>query len=884
MAAGRIKGITIEIGGDTTKLVSALAKVDNAISKTQSNLRDINRALKLDPSNTALLKDKQVELSKAIEETKQKLKTEKEAYEQLSKADRTPENVEKMRQLKTQIDLDTAALKELESQARQSASVLGTQMQIAGEKIKEVGDKVREVGDKIAGFGQKMTTAVTLPIVAAGTKAAKSFYEVDKTMTLTNQTMGSTAEEAEMLDKAMQDAARNSVYSMNEAAEATLNFARAGLDATQAAQILAPAMALAAGEGGNLDTVSQGLVGTLNGFGDDFGQAAHYADVFANACNNSMLDVDSLANSMGIAANVFKTAGYSVEDAALYIGVMADKNIEAGEAANALKTGIARLVSPAKEGAAAMEELGISVTNADGSMKDTITIQKELHDAFAGLSESEQIAAASAIFGKMQMSKWLALINTAPEDVLKLADAIGVDNTAMEMSDAMMEGQAGSIMRLKSSLDVLMYSFGQIIAEYIQPLVDKLQELTDKFQSLDEEDKKHIVQIAAIIAAIGPALIIIGKVISAIGIIISGIGSVVSVIGGLITAISAIAAPVLIVIGVIAALVAAFVYFYNTNEEFRNKVNEIWENIKTAVSSFFETCKAWFDAFVTWITPIVDAVSGAMSAIFELVSTIAGLLFDGIKAKMEENKAFIQAALDALKIIFSSAWSVISNGVQFTLNLIKTIFSTFFNVVQNLAKAWTAVLKGDWKGALDFLKTAATTALDGVKRIFTSFKDSLTNVFKGIKESMLNWGKDMIANLISGIKSKIGDVAQSMADVANTIKQYIHFSVPDVGPLAQADKWMPDMMDLFAQGILDNKDILTNAVSDAFDLKPYIMSLDRSARTMASNTAPDVISSANGNVNVIVTLQGDADRLFRVMSYEAQRNREITGQSALAGF
>ena len=465
MAAGRIKGITIEIGGDTTKLVSALAKVDNAISKTQTNLRDINKALKLDPTNTALLKDKQVELSKAIEDTKRKLDTEKQAYEQLSHADKTPENVEKMRQLKTQIDLDTAALKQLEEQARQSASVLGTQMQVAGEKIKEVGDKVKSVGDKIANFGQKLTTTVTLPIVAAGTKAAQSFYEVDKTMTLTNQTMGSTAEEAKMLNAAMQEAARNSIYSMSDAANATLNFARAGLDAAQAADILAPAMALAAGEGGNLDTVSQGLVGTLNGFGADFNQAAHYADVFANACNNSMLDVDSLSNSMGIAANVFKTAGYSVEDAALYIGVMADKNIEAGEAANALKTGIARLVSPAKQGAEALDALNWSITNADGTMKDTITIQKELHDKFKDLSEAEQISAASAIFGKMQMSKWLALINTAPEDVQKLADSIGVNNTAMEMSDAMMEGQAGSILRLKSSLDVLMNSFCDNLSE-----------------------------------------------------------------------------------------------------------------------------------------------------------------------------------------------------------------------------------------------------------------------------------------------------------------------------------------------------------------------------------------------------------------------------------
>ena len=883
MAAGRIKGITIEIGGDTTKLTQALSKVDNALGKTKTNLRDIERALKFNPSSTALLKDKQVELSKAIEQTKERLKAEKEAYEQLSHADKTPENIEKMRQLKTQIDLDTEALRQLEQEARQSASVLGTQMQIAGEKVKEVGEKIKEVGDKIAGFGKEMTTKVTLPIVAAGAKAAKSFYAVDKTMVLTNETMANTAEEAEMLDKAMQDAARNSVYGMDEAATATLNFARAGLDAAQAANILAPAMALAAGEGGDLDTVSAGLVGTINGFGDTFENAGHYADVFANACNNSALEINSLSDSMGIAAPVFKTAGYTVKDAALYIGVMADKNIEAGEAANALKTGIARLVSPAKQGAEAMEALGIEVTNADGSMKDTITIQSELHDKFKDLSESEQIAAASAIFGKMQMSKWLALINTAPEDVQKLSDALDKENTAMDMAGAMMEGQAGSIERLKSSLDVLMYSFGKIVAEYLQPVVDKLQELTDKFQALDEEDKKRIVQIAAIIAAVGPALIIIGKVISAIGMIVSVAGSVMSAIGGIISALAALAAPVLIVIGVIAALVAAFVYFYNTNEEFRGKVQEIWENIKTAVSSFFETAKTYFDAFVTWITPIVDAVSGAMSAIWELVSTVVGLLFDGIRTKMEENSAFIQAALDALKIIFSSAWEVIKNGVQFTFDMIKTIFTTVFNVIQNLAKAFTAVLKGDWKSALEFLKTAATTALNGVKQIFTSFKENLANVFKGIKDSMLTWGKDMIQNLIDGIKAKISDVKGAMSDIANTIKSYIHFTEPDVGPLSDFHTYAPDMMKQFAQGITDNKGIITDAVSQSFDLKPYIMSLDKSARMMASNTSPDVMAG-NNDVNVSVVLQGGLDRLFRAMVYESQKNQQITGQSALMGY
>jgi TP901 family phage tail tape measure protein len=310
------------------------------------------------------------------------------------------------------------SLKSLEQEYKNFGSVQAQQVAAAGEKMKEFGGKVEDAG-------KSLTTHVTLPLAAVGAAGAASFAEVDKTMQLTNKTMGNTAEEAELLNKAMKEAAANSTFGMKDAATATLNFARAGLGAEQAAAALAPAMNLAAGEGGNLDTVSGGLVATINGFHGSFEDAGHYADVFAAACNNSALDVDSLSGAMSVAAPIFSAAGYSVNDAALYMGVMANNGIEADKAANSLKTGLARLVSPAKEGYEAMKQLGIEVTNADGSMKDSVTIQRELHEAFGKLSESEQIAAASAIFGKNQMAPWLALINTAPEDVDKL-------NTSLE--------------------------------------------------------------------------------------------------------------------------------------------------------------------------------------------------------------------------------------------------------------------------------------------------------------------------------------------------------------------------------------------------------------------------------------------------------------------
>ena len=395
--AGRIKGITVEIGGDTTGLEKALRGVNSSIKTTQSQLKDVNKLLKLDPSNTELLTQKQKLLKDAISSTKEKLDTLKTAQEQAkAQLENGTLGQDKYDALQREIVETEQELKRLQEQAIESNAALA--------KIEEVGGKLQKVGGSISNVGQKLTTGVTLPLAAVGTIGVKSFAEVDKTMQLTNKTMGNTAEQAEALNSAMKDAAANSVYGMEDAATATLNFARAGLDAEQAADALAPAMNLAAGEGGNLDTVSAGLVATINGFHGAFSEAGKYADVFAAACNNSALDVDSLSQAMSVAAPIFASAGYSVNDAALYMGVMANNGIEADKAANSLKTGIARLVSPAKEGAEKMEQLGISVTNADGSMKDSVTIQKELHDAFAKLSESEQIAAASAIFGKNQMA------------------------------------------------------------------------------------------------------------------------------------------------------------------------------------------------------------------------------------------------------------------------------------------------------------------------------------------------------------------------------------------------------------------------------------------------------------------------------------------------
>ena len=784
----------------------------------------------------------------------------------------------------------TAELNRLEGELKTMPSSLD----IVGSKFSAVGDKIKAVGDKMSAIGTTMSVAVTAPIVAAGTKMVQSYAEVDKTMVLANKTMGNTAEEAEILESAMKSAAANSTFGMNDAATAALNFARAGLDAKEAAAALAPAMNLAAGEGGDLDTVSAGLVATINGFHGSFDEASHYADVFASACNNSALDVNSLADSMSVAAPIFSSAGYAVDDAALYLGIMANNGIEADKAANSLKTGLARLVSPAKDGAAAMDSLGISVTNTDGTMKSTVQIQSELHDSFAALSESEQIAAASAIFGKNQMAPWLALINTAPSDVAALNDqligaslsfdsfssnlassgvsvqamtsnlqalglsqedleaalhqsggsaqqfatnllewansgttmeqviqALGGDlgtlqtamnsttGTTTEMADAMMSGFGGSIEKMKSSLDVLGYTLGGIIAQYVGPMIEKVQEWIDKFQSLDKGTQDLIVKVAAVAAAIGPVLVIGGKIVSAIGAITSAVGVVIpalGTIGGAIATVGGAAlaalpgilafmAPFLPFIAIAAAVVAAGVLIYKN-----------WDKIKEFAGKVGAAVKEKWDAIKSKTTEVWNGVKEKINGVMSGISSNVGERLNRIRSAFNENGGGIKGAV-------SAGWQAI-----------KEYYRAGFDVINSL----TGGKLGE---------------------IASKFKEK----FSEIGSQALQWGRDIIQGIINGITSKIAGIRTAVSNVANTIRSYLHFSEPDKGPLSDFHTYMPDMMKSLAQGMISNLGVIENAATQV-------------AGAILPNTEQNAYNYGGFTVNVYGAEGQDVNELADIVS------------------
>lgn len=771
----RIAGITIEIDGNTTKLNNALKDVDKQLGTTKSALKDVNNLLKLDPNNTVLVEQKQKLLKKAIDETKDRLS-------QLKSVEKDSVDPEQWDALQREIVATEKDLESLETEYGTFQTTATTASSTIATKLGEVGEKLKDIGTKMTTVGKDLTTKVTLPIVGAGTVAVKKFAEVDKTMTLVNQTMGNSEDEANLLNKAMSKAAANSTFGMSDAATASLNFARAGLKAEEAADTLAPAMNLAAGEGGNLDTVSQGLVSTINGFGDKFSNAGQYADVFASACNNSALDVDSLSDSMGTAAPIFRTAGYNVKDAALYMGIMADNGIDANKSSKALRTGLARLAKPPKEAAEALDDLGVEVFNADGSMKSSIEVQKILHKSFETLSEKEKMAAASAIFGKNQMAPWLSLINTAPEDVSNLSNALETcEGTTTAMADAMMSGFGGSIEKLKSSLDVLMTTLGSLAAQYLQPVIDKLQKATEWFLSLDKSQQDMIVKIAAVMAAAGPLLIFIGKVSTGLGAVlgvVSKVSKAITAAGGLKAALTGLAGgfnPVVLAIG--AAIVAGVLIIKNWDkikaaakkvvdfvakkwQSLGKALGKVWDGVKKGAETAWNGVKT---AATNGWNAVKSGVSGAWTGIKNAVSTAASKIGPAVKEKLAAAKTAVSTTWTNIKSAVSGAWAGIKSTVSTAVSKIGPA------VKEKMAAAKTAVsttwtnIKSAVSGAWSGIKTAVSTAAGSVKTALSGkmsqMKTAVGNAWANIKKA--------VPGAWNGIKSAVKTAATS---VGTTIK------------------------------------------------------------------------------------------------------------------
>ena len=942
--ASRIQGITVEIGGDTTKLQNALKGVNGQIKSTQSQLKDVNKLLKLDPGNTELLAQKHKLLAEAVSETKEKLVTLKTAAEQANTALANGEiSKEQYDALQREIVETEQDLKNLETQANQSATAV--------QKIAATGEKFKTVGDNISSAGQKLlpvTAGVTALGTASVTTAANfesSMSQVQATMGITKDAMstvnGQSVNTMDTLSKLAKKMGAETAFSASECAEALNYLALAGYDTQQMCDTLPTVLNLAAAGDIALADASDMVTDAMSALGMGVDEAETMVDQMAKTASTTNTSVAQLGEGILTIGATAKSIKGGTAELNTALGILANNGIKGAEGGTHLRNIILSLQNPTDKAAAQMEALGLSVYDSEGNMRSMNDILGDLNKSMDGMTSAEKSNIISTIFNKTDLSSVNALLANTGETWDSLQKSItDSGGAAQQMADTQLDNLQGQITILKSALEGLAISFGELLMPAIKQIVGWVQKFVDWLNGLSEGTKKTVVTIALLAAALGPVLIVIGKVISAVGTIMTivpKIAGVINTVKGAFAALNTtmLANPIVLIIAAIAALVAAFIYLWNNCDGFcqfwidlwenvkqvaitvwnaiKAFFSQVWEAIKTIFSTVFEVIKTLvttyfnlyktiietvFNVIKTVITTIWNAIKGVFTTVFNVIKTLVTTYFNIYKT-------IIQTVLTVIQTVITTVWNTIKTVITTVLNAIKTIFSTVWNAIKTIISAVVSGIKGLITGDFTAVKNSITTIMNTIKStistiwntikstistVLGAIKGAVTSVFNGIvnavKGAMGNvlnavksgfsnvkshitglasqaftWGKDLIMGIVNGIKSCIGAVGDAVKSVADKIKSFLHFSVPDEGPLTDYESWMPDFMGGLAKGIEKSRGMIQKAVSGVSSdmvINPKVSGVENMTGNPTAQQAESISAMLSAITSAIRGVKGDS--------------------------
>lgn len=812
--ANRIKGITVEIGGDTTKLQTALKGVNGQIKNTQSALKDVEKLLKLDPTNTNLLTQKQKLLTQAIGDTKEKLATLKvaaqQANEQLQKGEISQSQYDA---LQREIVETEAELKKLESQASKTNQTL--------TKIGDVGTKFENVGNIITNVGKKASVAsaaVTTMGVASVKTAAdfeSSMSQVQATMGITKDSMsevnGQSVNTMDTLNDLAKTMGAKTAYSASECAEALNYLALAGYDTQQMVDTLPTVLNLAAAGNIDLASASDMVTDAMSALGMEVSDADKMVDQMAKTASTTNTSVGQLGEGILTIGATAKTVKGGTAELNTALGILANNGIKGAEGGTHLRNVILSLQNPTDKATSLMKSLGVEVYDSGGNMRSLNDILGDLNRSMDGMTAAEKSNIISQIFNKTDLASVNALLSNTGDtwsDLQKKIEKSG--GAAQKMADTQLDNLHGQLTILKSAVEGFAISIGETLMPMIKNIVSKIQGFVDWLNNLDDGTRQVIVKIGLFVAALGPFLLILGSVISKIGVsiqafsklglkiseLVANAGGVSGVMTKVGVAIGGISAPVIAVVAVIGTLVAAFIHLWKTNEEFRDNIIAIWNRIKEIFTGFAQGITDRLNALGFDFENFKEIVSAIWNGLCEFLGPVFEGVFSQIANVLEETLGIITGILDVFIGIFTGNWTQVWEGVKGIFgsvwNFIKNTFTTCMNTIRGIAdvvlgwfgtswnEIWIGIKDffiGIWTGISTFfvnlwegIKNTVQTAIMFIGSILQGAFDIITLPFRFIWENC----KEIVISVWDTIKSKvttaIDAVSNTITTVLNSIK------------------------------------------------------------------------------------------------------------------
>lgn len=685
------------------------------------------------------------------------------------------------------------------------------------ERLEQAQRKVQEITEKQAANKEAISqtkaqlgglvgtvTAVGAAIYAGPVKKAAEFQEQ---MSTVKSISNASAEDMAKLSQKAKEMGATTAFTAAEAGEAMEYMAMAGWKTGDMLGGIEGIMNLAAASGEELGSVSDIVTDALTAFGLSASDAGHFSDVLAQASSNANTNVSMMGSTFQKVAPVAGALGYSVEDMSLGIGLMANASIKAEVAGTSLKTALANMAKPTKQQAAYMDKYGISLTKTDGTMKTFGEVVENLRGSLGGLSEQEQIAAATAIFGKESFAGMLAIVNASEQDYNKLTEAVyNCDGAAKRMAETKLDNLNGSITLAKSAFDALQVELGELLLPTLTEGVKKFTDIITVVTTFVRENPGAVKAIAKIVA--GLVGLKAGGLIAKLGFLevkggilsiqkaftmIKGLGitKYLSSMGG---GFGGILTKILPLVGVIAAVGGAIYYVSTHLEQVRGFIQKTFGNEGLAVfnklwSVITQVGTAIKDAFFTSGTGVLDTLKSIIPTVINTLKTgllpILPMLANMVIQILPLIGQLVTAILPVLGELIGAVITVLATLIAEILPVIVQLISALLPLVLQVVQSVLPVLIQLINAVVPLLIQIVQAVLPVIIQLIQTIVPLLTQIIQAVLPVLIQLVNAIVPILIEIIQSVLPVLIQLVNAILPILTQIIQAVLPVIIQLIQ---------------------------------------------------------------------------------------------------